>query len=156
MFKELRRQDRALSHEGTQEILQKGVYGFLAVNSLNDYPYGIPLNYAYTNGSIYFHAAVEGQKLACLENNNKVTFCVVSESTVVPDQFSTRYKSAMVFGKAYELSGTEKVEALVNIVRKYATSEDCIIRGKQYAQGDRDLTAVFRIDIEHLTGKARR
>lgn len=156
MFNEMRRQDRVLGEDETQEILHKGLYGFLSVHGLNDYPYGIPVNYVYNGECIYIHAALEGQKNACLRCNNKVAFCVVREAVAIPDEFSTRYKSAIVFGKALELSGNEKLDALNAIVSKYADSDECIAKGKQYALAAQDKTAVFRINIEHLTGKARR
>lgn len=156
MFTKMRRADRALDTAETQEILQQGSFGFLAMTGLNEYPYGIPLNYVYSENSIYVHAASEGHKLECLKSSNKVTFCVVGEATVLPDKFSTRYKSAIVYGTAHELKGDEKLEALIKLVHKYADSEDCVAKGKQYAQKDHGITAVLRIDIDYMTGKARK
>lgn len=156
MFKQMRRQDRALCQDETREILQKGNYGFLMMHGLGDYPYGIPLNYVYSENSIYIHSALEGHKLDCIRNDNKVAFCVVGEATILPDKFSTRYKSAIVFGRAYELSGSEKFEALIKLIGRYVDSDNCLAKGRAYVEKDQDITAVFRIDIDHMTGKARR
>lgn len=156
MFTAMRRQDRELGASETKEILLQGIYGILSMNSGSDYPYGIPLSYVYTGENIYFHAALEGQKLAYLRANNKVSFCVVAEAKPLPDQFSMSYKSAVLFGTACEVSGTEKQEALVKLIYKYAPDEDYIAKGKQYATASAESTIVFRLDIEHMTGKARK
>lgn len=79
MFQAMRRQDRMLSQAETEEILVNGVYGVLSINGDNDYAYGIPLSYVYLGSSIYFHCALEGEKLTRIGCNNKVAFCVVGE-----------------------------------------------------------------------------
>ncbi len=49
---------------------------------------------------IYFHCAPEGHKLENLSGNNKVSFCVVGKTQVLPDKFATNYESVIVFGTA--------------------------------------------------------
>ncbi len=156
MFKELRRHDRELSRSETEDILVKGSYGVLSMNGADDYAYGVPLSYVYMDNCLYFHCALEGQKLSCIRHNNKVTFCVVGEANPLPNEFSMQYKSAIVFGKATEVNNDEKLAALVALVEKYANDNDYIVKGKQYALNSLHKTAVVRIDIEHMTGKARR
>lgn len=43
----------------------------------NEYPYIIPLQYVFMNGSLYFHFAEYGRKMKLLETNNQV--CVEIE-----------------------------------------------------------------------------
>ncbi len=103
MFKKMRRSDRALAEVEINEVLEKGEYGFLSTISDHGYPYVVPLSYVYDNNSIYFHCATEGEKLDNIKQNNKVSFCVVTDTEVLPDKFSTKYKSVIAFGKASEL-----------------------------------------------------
>jgi len=154
MFKEVRRQDRKLSDAETDELLLNGNYGVLSMIGENGYAYGVPLSYVYSDNSIYLHCASEGQKLAYIRINNKVSFCVVGEASPLPDQFSMKYESAIIFGKAMEIEGEEKLKALIAFVEKY--SSKYMEKGKELASNSLHKTVVIRIDIESITGKARR
>ncbi len=154
MFKEMRRKDKQLSIDENIKILEDGKYGILSTISTNGYPYGIPLNYVYHNGSIYFHSAVEGHKLENIENNSKVAFCVVSDVEIIPREFNTKYKSVIVFGNAKEIVDSEKEEALLLLIEKY--SNEFIDQGKEYIQNSKNKTRVVKIEIEHIAGKAQK
>ncbi|GAA0178813.1 hypothetical protein SH2C18_18010 [Clostridium sediminicola] len=98
MFLEMRRKEKQISLAESQEILKKGEYGVLSTISLNGYPYGTPLNYVYSDGCIYFHSAEDGQKIQNINHNCKVSFSVVGDVKLVPEKFSTKYESVIVFG----------------------------------------------------------
>ncbi len=155
MFDVMRRKDRELNRTETEKILAKGTYGVLSMNGANDYAYGAPLSYVYTGNNIYLHCALEGRKITSIRNDNRVSFCVVGEAVPLVDQFSMRYESAIVFGKAYEVDQEEKLKALVLFVEKYSTGEH-FEKGKAYALSSLHKTTVVRVDIEHVSGKARR
>ncbi|HUW64405.1 MAG TPA: pyridoxamine 5'-phosphate oxidase family protein [Spirochaetia bacterium] len=157
MFAGMRRRDREMDRPETDELLLKGKYGILSMNGENDYAYGVPMSYVYTGKSIYLHCALEGKKLVHLRNDNKVTFCVVAEADPLPNEFSMKYRSAIVFGHVSEVDDDgEKRTALVALVEKYATSEEYVAKGRIYATDALHKTVVLRIDIEHISGKARR
>lgn len=155
MFKEMRRQDRKLNREETDEILKNGSYGVLSTVGEGNCAYGIPLNYVYMRDGIYFHCASDGQKLDNIHKNNKVSFCVVGEAIPLVDQFSMKYKSAIVSGNAVEVDGDEKFEVLIALVAKYSTDE-YLEKGREYAASALAKTTVIKIDIDNITGKARR
>jgi nitroimidazol reductase NimA-like FMN-containing flavoprotein (pyridoxamine 5'-phosphate oxidase superfamily) len=150
----MRRDDRALSDEQAAEILRKGEYGILSTVSTDGQPYGVPVSFVYDDNALYFHCAVEGHKLENLTSNPRVSFCVVGATEILPDKFATRYESAIVFGKASELSGDEKHAGLTQILKKY--SADFLEKGEKYIHSDIEKTRVFKIEIESLSGKARR
>lgn len=154
MFKEMRRKDRELKIDEIIEILKNNSYGVLSTVSENGYPYGVPISYVYFNNSIFFHCAVNGHKLDNISNNSKVSFCVVGRTHILPDKFSTEYESAIVFGNAIEVSNDEKNLALLEIINKY--SADFIEQGKEYIKNASNATKVIKINIEHMSGKARR
>lgn len=151
MFEEMRNHKRQLSQEQTAMILQNGEYGTMATLGQNGYPYAIPLSYVYLDGHIYFHCAKEGHKLRNIENEARVSFTVVSNTEVVPQKFTTKYQSAVVFGKAAAVQGEEKRNALLGLVEKY--SPDYVDAGKAYIAKDGDKTQIIRITIDHITGK---
>jgi nitroimidazol reductase NimA-like FMN-containing flavoprotein (pyridoxamine 5'-phosphate oxidase superfamily) len=158
MFQAMRRQDRGLSRPDTEAILANGQFGVLSMNAGDDYAYGVPLSYVYQGNSIYLHCALEGKKLAYIRRDNRVSFCVVAEAEPLPTKFSMKYKSAMVFGKIYEVDNQEeKLASLIALVEKYYRGDqEHIERGKDKAANSLDKTAVLRIDIDHMTGKVRR
>ncbi len=154
MFNEMRRKDRQIETEAALEVLKNGEYGVLSTVGENGYAYGIPLSYTYSDNKIYFHGAKEGTKLSNMRFNNKVSFCVIGKTEVLPCKFSTNYESVIVFGDAFEIEGEEKMKSLLDLVKKY--SEGFIPEGEKYLQAAAHETTVIRIDIKHLTGKARR
>ena len=114
-------------------------------------PYGVPLNYVYQNGAIYFHCATEGLKLDLLNQNNRVSFCVVVDAIVIPERFSTRYSSVILSGRASEVFDQEKRAGLIALLVKY--SAGYLEQGTRYLEKAWERTKVYRIDIEHCTGK---
>jgi nitroimidazol reductase NimA-like FMN-containing flavoprotein (pyridoxamine 5'-phosphate oxidase superfamily) len=153
MFKEMRRRDRQITVEEAEKILLEGEYGVLSTQGSNGYSYGIPLSYAYKDGSIFFHCALEGQKVENIKHCNKVSFCVVGKTQVQPDKFGTVYESAIVFGEASELSGQDKEEALLALIEKY--SKEYMEAGRKYIKNSGAATKVFNIKVEHISGKAK-
>ncbi|WP_426350553.1 pyridoxamine 5'-phosphate oxidase family protein [Alloiococcus sp. CFN-8] len=154
MFKEMRRKDRKLEPSAAEEILQKGEYGILSTIGENGYPYGVPVNYAYFNNTIAFHCAPEGHKLENLEHESKVSFTVVGNTCPLPEKFSTNYESVIVFGRVQEASEDEKENILLEIIKKY--SPDFVDSGKDYISKSSKHSKVFKINIEHISGKGRK
>ncbi len=161
MFQEMRRQDRGLTRPEAEEILANGSFGVLSMNGGDDYAYGVPFSYVYLQNRLYLHCALQGKKLDLIRRDNRVSFCVVQGAEPIfkfPDTFSMKYKSAMVFGKIYEVvDDQEKLRGLIALVEKYFRDDpDHLERGKVKAANSLDRTAVLRLDIDHLTGKVRR
>ena len=154
MFKEMRRKDIELEITETIEILKKCNYGILSTIGENGYAYGVPVSYVYINNDIYFHSAMQGQKLDNLINNNKVSFCVVGETCILPDKFSTKYESVIIFGRANEIYDDEKNVVMLEILNKY--SKEYLEKGKEYIKNAGSKVKVIKISIEHISGKARR
>ena len=154
MPRPMRRDDRALTSEQATEILQKGEYGVLSTVSADGQPYGVPVSFAFNGNALYFHCAVEGHKLDNLAANPRVSFCVVGATEVLPDKFATRYESAIAFGSARELTGDEQHAALTRLLEKYSTN--FMEKGEKYIESDMPKTRVFKIEIESMSGKARR
>lgn len=154
MLREMRKKERSINISEAIEILNKGQYGILSVITNEGYPYGVPINYVYMNNCIYFHCAMEGHKLDSTKLNNNVSFCVVGKTELLPNKFSTKYESVIVFGKAFEVLNEEKITALSAFVDKY--SKEFKDAGDKYIKNSNNRTKVIKINIEHISGKARR
>ena len=152
-MKELRRKDRAITEEEAIALLNKAEYGVLSTVSENGKPYGVPLNFCIIDHCIYFHCAVEGQKIDNINQNKSVSFCAVGNTELLPEKFGTKYESIIVSGEVEEVFDTNKQSAMEGLLHKY--SSEFFDQGIKYVEGLRDKTRVFKITINKLTGKAR-
>ena len=151
-MRNIRRSDREVTIKEAKQILSKAHYGVLSTVGADGQPYGIPLNFVHKNNAIYFHCALGGHKLDNIEGNAKASFCVVGNTKVLPDKFATEYESAVVFGVAAEVHGTERHQALLWLIEKYCS--DFIEEGKKYIELKDKAVKVIKIDIKHISAKA--
>ena len=153
MFREMRRNKQQLSEEETVKILEQGSYGVLSVLGDEGYPYGIPLNYIYDNNKIYFHCAMEGHKLDAIKRNEKVSFCVTAEDLVVPEKYTTYFKSVIVFGTGRIMeNGPDKNEITKKLAIKYYP-QDSEAHRTELIEKDCKRMCMVEITIRHMTGK---
>jgi len=154
MKPKIRKQDRKVSNQEAIKIIENGEFGVLSMCTSEEEGYGIPLNYILHKHALYFHCALEGFKLDNLRKHNKVSFCVVGKTKILSAKFSTIYESAIVFGSITEIEGDEKREALISIIEKY--SQNYIPQGKAYIDKLYDKVIILKLNIDSITGKARR
>ncbi len=147
----MRRVDKEIGRDEALEILNKCQEGIFSTVGEDGYPYGVPVNHVYDNGVIYFHCANLGHKLNNISFSSKVSFCGVLDAKVVPDKFTTKYKSVIVFGKATLADGAEKNKALELVIEKF--SPDSLKKGAQYINAKEHQTSVVKIVIERVSGK---
>lgn len=152
MFRDMRRKKQLLPQPETEQILLNGRVGILAVTGDGDYPYAVPVNYVYVDGKIYFHSAKTGHKLDGIQRNDRVSFCVIDRDDVVPEKFTSYFRSAVAFGRARIVTADEEKQfALEQLVGKYSSGYEA--EGAIEIKRDWNITCVVAITIEHLTGK---
>lgn len=152
MFRDLRRKKQLLPNEVTEQIMRSGVVGILGVAGDDDYPYTIPVNYAYEDGKIYFHSAKTGHKLDGIQRNNKVSFCVIDQDEIVPERFTSYFRSVIAFGKAKIVTDEAvKQHAMELLVRKYSPGLEAA--GAAEIRREWNILSVVEIVIDHITGK---
>jgi nitroimidazol reductase NimA-like FMN-containing flavoprotein (pyridoxamine 5'-phosphate oxidase superfamily) len=151
----IRRRDRALEEEEALRLLEEAEWGVLATVDADGWPYAVPVNHAVVDGALIIHCATVGHKLANLAFNPKVSYCAVTLAEALPAELATRYASVVVFGVAQLLTDeAEKRAALRALGLRFAAEHPEVV--------DRELgkdlfrTAVLRVRIERVTGKARR
>ena len=155
IFKPVRRKDRILSEELAHALLERGEYGVLSMHGANGYGYGIPISYVLEGEHLYFHGAPEGFKLESLALDDRVSFCVVGVTKVAPRQFSTAYESVIVFGRIASVTDEpERIHALRLLSAKYSPEYPAL--AEKYINVSLHRTHILRLEIEHLSGKAKR
>ena len=148
----MRRKKQLLSTEETEKILRNTTSGILAVSGDDGYPYAVPLSYAYEDGKIYFLCAKEGHKIDNIRRDEKVSFCVVDKDQVVPEKFTTFYRSAIAFGRARIVSeDVVKRHALELLVKKYSPGFEKA--GAEEIKKDFETVCVVEIAVDYLSGK---
>ncbi|MGI6766305.1 MAG: pyridoxamine 5'-phosphate oxidase family protein [Lentihominibacter sp.] len=153
MFREVSRDKRQiLSREKSEEILAKASHGVLSVLGDDEYPYGVPISFAYKDNAVYFHGMPSGHKYDAMKNHEKVSLSVVETDQVVPEEYTTYFRSVIIFGKAQIIEDLEEKHHAVDLlVEKYSTGFE---EGVHELFKDRIAwMGVFRIDVEHISGK---
>ena len=98
MFKEMRRHKQLLNAEETAAVLERGTSGVLALSGEDGYPYAVPLSYVFDGEKLYFHSAKAGHKLEALRRCPKASFCVIDQDQIVPEEYTTYFRSVIAFG----------------------------------------------------------
>lgn len=151
MYRKMRRFKQSLSEQSSQEILNNATNGVLSLVDSGGEPYGVPISYAYDGDRcIYFHSAVNGHKIECIEAGGRCSFCVVGQDMIMPEEFTTYFRSVIVKGTIHIVTARdEMMKGLLLLCEKYSPGVDpdaeisgCISR-----------VAVLRLDIDSITGK---
>lgn len=152
-FRAMRRSRQALAPQACAEILEKGTSGVLAVLGDGGYPYAVPLSYVFAGDALYFHSARTGHKLDAAARCARASFCVIGQDEIVPEKFTTCYRSAIAFGTLHIVEApSERRAAMELLMQKYSPAESAAAREAEYAATEKAL-CVWKLTIEHLTGK---
>lgn len=152
MFREMRRKNQYIPETECIEILKNASNGIMSVSGDDDYPYGVPLSYGYEDDKIFFHCAKTGHKIDAIKKNDKVSFTVIGQDKIVPELYTTYFKSVIAFGRAKVIEDTdEKIRLTKLIAQKYRPG----FEKEMQKEIDSELSAlcVICIEIEHMTGK---
>ena len=148
----MRRKNQLLPDEMCSSILKKAHTGTLALIDEDNFPYALPINYAFEKDTLYFHCALEGHKLQAIRHCNKASFCVIDKDEIVPEKFTTAYRSVIVFGEIQIVEEVStKRKALELLGRKYSPGLEQSLQKEINRAFDR--TCVIELKIEQMTGK---
>ncbi|MFZ0612554.1 MAG: pyridoxamine 5'-phosphate oxidase family protein [Desulfobacterales bacterium] len=116
-------------------------------------PYLVPLCFGFRDNTLYFHSAADGRKLGILRKNPRVCFELDCDTAVRTGKracdFSMRYRSVIGFGRVvFVETEAARREALDIVMRHYAEGSF------DYAEATLERIAVFKVEIDTMTGKA--
>lgn len=150
-MKEMRRIRQKLSDERCMEILEKGTSGVLALRG-EDYPYAVPLSYVTDGSKIYFHCAKAGYKLDLIQYYNRASFCIIEQDEIVPKEYTTYYRSVIVFGRIHIIEDEQrKIAAIERLGRKYYAEDEQGL--KKEIRDNLDRLCMLELSIEEISGK---
>lgn len=154
----MRRSDREIKDfDEIVNVIRKCQVCRLALND-KEYPYIFPVNFGMEieDGKIvlYFHSAMEGTKRELMKQDSRASFemdCDTELVTILEDGNCTmNYESVIGQGYLEEVPEKKKYEALC-ILMKHYHKEDFPFNQKVIPR-----TFVYRMVVEHVTGKRRR
>ena len=153
VFREMRRKRQALTQQESADILYRGTSGVLALAGDNGYPYAVPISYMYDGEKIYFHSAKCGHKLDAIGKNANASFCVIDQDLVVPEAYTTYFRSVIVFGRMRVIEDeAEMRKAIEKLSIKYAP-EDTVTSRDRAIRREWDSLCMLELNIDHMTGK---
>lgn len=156
MFREMRRNKQILSNEESINILKNGKSGVLALLGDEDYPYAVPISYVYDNSKIYFHSAKTGHKTDAIKKYSKASFCVIDQDNVIPEEYTTYYRSVIAFGKVRIIEDEKEVrESIEKLAIKYHPKDSEENRNREIYRAW-DSFSMIEFSVEHMTGKKAR
>lgn len=149
----MRRFRQLLPEEETLDILKNGTNGVLALCGSDGEPYAVPISYVYADGKLYFHGAGVGHKHDIIKENPRASFAVVQQDEIVPEKFTTYFKSVIAFGTIKYAETREEIRHGIELLaKKYSPLEtDEAVQAEIAASGKG--MRVFVLEIEKLTGK---
>lgn len=149
----MRRLGQQLEPAEAQRILSECTNGVLSLTDPDGgEPYGVPLSFAYDEGelAIWFHSARAGRKIDCIAEGSRCSFCVISADDVVPEKFTTYFRSVIVAGAIRPVSAEEEImRGLQMLCKKYSPGID----SEAEIASCLNRVVVLRLDIESITGK---
>ena len=154
MFRPMRRIKQQLPVEECISILKSEVRGILSVLGDDDYPYGIPLDFYYSeeDNRIYFHGAGEGHKIDSIKKHDKVSFCVMDKGTPDAESWFLHFRSVIVFGRIKIVKDHAKaLDICRQLCYRFGLAPDVV--DKMVEKSGARVTCLELIP-EHITGKA--
>ena len=162
----VRRTDYEMTERDQMEkLLAEATHGFLGLTGPDGWPRVVPLNYVTLDGKLYFHGATEGEKMDSLAADDRVTFVVVEDFSLVPSYFrdpkfacpaTQYYKAVAIRGRARIVEDNdEKARALQALMEKLQPEGGYVPITAEEPMYRKSLrtTAVVAIEIERMTAK---
>ncbi len=118
----------------------------------DDEVYVVPVNFGYSNRTLYIHSARSGRKIDILKRNPDV--CVefdIDHQLMTPDnpaEWSMKYRSVIAWGKVEFLNSPDMKAKAFEIIFAQYTAQRIKIPEDQLKH-----TIIFKIPLTRITGK---
>lgn len=151
-MRQMRRFKQALTPDECAAVLDRGTSGVLAVIGDGGCPYAVPLSYVRLDGKLYFHFAMAGHKLDAIRADSRVSFCVIDQDKIVPEKYTSYFRSVIVFGTARVVGDPdEKRRSIDALCAKYRPGFEAERAAE--IDGSWDHFLMVELTPDHITGK---
>jgi uncharacterized protein len=137
------------------EVISKCQVCHMAMVDPEGFPYVVPLNFGYHEGTIYLHSSQKGKKIDILKNNPRVCiefstdYMLRAQSEHVACSYSMKYRSLLAYGKVEFIDEYDaKVEAMNKVMKQYAS------RDFHYNPPSIHEVCCYKVKVERMDGRA--
>ena len=143
----VRRKDREIVKDEAYNLLKNTEYAVLATVNKDNTPYCIPFSPVVEGDFIYFHGALEGQKVENIKSNPNVCVTCIGETRLVPKNFTTEYESAVAHGICEVIEDEEEaIQGYTNALSNLKGS----MTEEQYSEIEKVLNHIIEEEKEHI------
>ena len=153
MFRPMRRSAQALGVDACREVLSRGTSGVLALLGDGGWPYAVPMSYAFDGENLYFHCAREGHKLDAIRREARASFCVVDRDEVVPEEYTTYFRSVIAFGRVRVIEDEAQMRDAIELLARRYFPQDSAENRRRAIEREWAGLCMLEMDIEHMSGK---
>lgn len=171
----MRRKDRQMDEAFAKKLIDDSQYGVMSLVYKNR-PLSRALSFVRDKDVLYFHSALEGEKVQALEEAEEVEVIFVGptnvpsfysdeeirglieekkEGLLLTRVFTTEFSSAMVRGRVEEVTGLEEKDRALRLVcEKYVPDKEQFIA--RALELSRSRVRVYRVDIKDIKAKRKK
>lgn len=148
-----------LDREQIEQILKEEETGVLCLADGTN-PYAVPISYAWIDGAIVIHCALQGRKLDIIRHNPQVAFVVYRHpDRVVPHaegQCSYQFESVFVFGRARIVEDvSERLRWLQRFQQYFFDRLGLAVDSNPVTRNAAAACAGVVISVESMTGRRK-
>ena len=149
----MRRSDREQGEEFALSLIDHCSHGVMSIHTSEAFPYCLPLSFVRNGNCLYFHCAKAGHKLDAVARCDKASFCVIDQDRVVPEEYTTYFRSVIAFGRIRVIGDDgERRSAVERLALKYHPGDTPEHRNR-YIDSEWAPLCMLEMTIDHMTGK---
>jgi nitroimidazol reductase NimA-like FMN-containing flavoprotein (pyridoxamine 5'-phosphate oxidase superfamily) len=156
----IRRSEREIANKDEiLDIIGKCKYAVIGLSS-DDQPYVVTLSYGFDRSlnALYFHCAKEGHKIDIIMKNPRACATIIEDDGFDSESCDHSYRSLVIRGTIKPVDNKDESDHAVKLMICQLEKKDpgkfmnkLITGNKSY-----DNLRILRMDIENVTGKARK
>jgi len=149
----MRRKDKEVTERAwIDNVINSSSYITVALASLDNKPYAVPMSHVYDGENFYFHCAKEGLKLDLISANSKAAFSAVSSAAYYQNSetalYTMHYESVSGWGTISVIhDNAEKLKAMELIKDKFIQGDFKV------TEAVLDTVNIIKLHIEEIYGK---
>lgn len=150
----MRKSKYETSNEEAWKIFDESDYATLSMCRKDGTPYAVQLSFARNGHDLYFHCAQEGEKIDIMSENATVFVSAVGKYEIVEDCYTVHYTSVHIEGMVEEVFDEDEKKLALNIIcQRFAPSKE--VDFERTIKKGLPATAIYKISVQHITGKKK-
>lgn len=153
----VRRTDYLLTDKEAWYVIEHTNNAVLGTADASGTPYAVPITPLVFDGKIYFHGTKDpkSRKFQNLEQNPRVSIVWVGTDPLKEDEFTVKYVSAMVAGRARRITDIKEMQKVFEAYTKRFAGSQPMDKQLETIKGSIGAVALWEVTIDKLSGKAK-